>query len=215
MLPEDLGAIQIYDCVMKNDTHEKYTAVAPIRGELILCNVTKPPKHPKLKVLAKETYEDYLSTLATRNHSKDQWIYNILDGTSEQESVLYRDDTCVVFLTYLWNGVNLEKLHVLSMPTDRSLRCLRSLTGEHVALLEHMKTVTLQVIEQKYGLTEKHLKMYFHHDPSTYHLHFHTANIANLTSGSSIEYCHELNSVIFNLSVCPDYYQRAVLLIRE
>jgi hypothetical protein len=53
--------------------------------------------------------------------------------------------------------------------------------------------------------------MFFHYDPSTYHLHIHFVNTSNYDSRSSVEYSHELNSVIFNLSICSNYYKEAVL----
>ena len=73
-----------------------------------------------------------------------------------------------------------------------------------------MKTVSLQIIKEKYGLDETSIKKFFHYPPSSYHLHIHFVN-NQFKFGSSVEYSHELNSVIFNLSICSDYYKRIVL----
>ena len=100
------------------------------------------------------------------------------------------------------------------MPTDKSLRCIRSLDASHICLLEHMKQVTLQVIREKFDLNEEYIRMYFHYEPSTYHLHIHFVNIASNEGHSSVEYSHELNSVIFNLGLMSDYYKVAKLNIR-
>ena len=77
-----------------------------------------------------------------------------------------------------------------------------------------MKQVTLQVIREKYDLSEEYIRMYFHYEPSTYHLHIHFVNIASNEGHSSVEYSHELNSVMFNLGLMSDYYKVAKLNIR-
>jgi len=196
--------------ILKNDIYEKYSATAEIDGGLIVCNDVNLMKRFKKKII-KETYDSYLRYIAKRDPKKDQWIYNIINGTSEQDSILYRDELCIVVPTYIWDGKNTETMHLLCMPVDISLRSIRSLNSSHIPLLEHMKCVTLNVIKSKYNIDECYVKMYFHYEPSTYHLHIHFVNIANNHARSSVEYSHDLNNVIFNLSICDDYYQRAIL----
>jgi m7GpppX diphosphatase len=195
---------------LKNDVYEKYDATAQVDGELIICNDVNLMRRSEKRII-RETYEDYLRYIAKRKPTKDQWIYNIIDGTSEQNAILYRDELCVIIPTYIWDGKTVDKLHILCMPTDVSLRCIRSLNSSHILLLEHMKRKTVEIIKNKYGLDEHCLKMFFHYDPSTYHLHIHFVNSAFQYSRSSVEYSHELHNVIFNLSICDDYYQRAIL----
>ena len=195
---------------LKNDVYEKYDATAQVDGELIICNDVNLMRRSEKKII-RETYEDYLRYIAKRDPKKDQWIYNIIEGTSEQKSIVYRDEFCVIIPTYMWDGKNTDKLHILCMPTYVMLRCIRSLNSSHIPLLEYMKSVTCRVIKEKYNLDEHYLKMFFHYEPSTYHLHIHFVNSACHDSRSSVEYSHELNSVIFNLSICDDYYQRAIL----
>jgi m7GpppX diphosphatase len=198
---------------MENDIYEKYEATAIVDGELIVCKDASKLKQ-RVKKLVQEDYESYLQTLEKRNPEKDIWIYNIIDGISEQESILYRDDKCVVFINYFWDGKDVDKLQLLCMPIDRNLRSIRSLDESHISLLEHMKQVTLQVIREKYGLEEEYIRMYFHYEPSTYHLHIHFVNTASNQLHSSVEYSHELNSVIFNLKMNSDYYKIIKLNIR-
>lgn len=205
-----LDSIIKKEMVLKNDIYEKYKATAEIEGELIICNDTNQLKKFEKRII-RESYEDYLKYIMKRDPKKDQWIYNIIDGISEQESILYRDELCIVIPTYMWDGKNIEKLHLLCLPTDVSLRSIRSLTSDHIPLLEHMKRMTLNVIKEKYGYDEYYIKMFFHYEPSTYHLHIHFVNASNHESRSSVEYSHELNNVIFNLTICSDYYQKVVL----
>lgn len=198
---------------MENDIYEKYDATAIVDGELIICKDASQMKQ-RVKRLAREDYKMYMQTLENRDPKKDQWIYNIIDGISEQDSVLYRDDKCIIFVNYFWDGKDVDKLQLLCMPTDKSLRTIRSLDISHLPLLEHMKKVTLDAIREKYGLREEDIKMYFHYEPSTYHLHIHFVNIVSNQLHSSVEYSHELNSVMFNLKIMSDYYKIALLNIR-
>jgi len=198
---------------LKNDIYEKYEAKTEITGELIICKDVTQMKH-RVKKLVQEDYETYLQTLEKRDVKKDIWIYNIIDGISEQEAILHRDDKCIVFINYFWDGKDIDKLQLLCMPIDRNLRSIRSLDESRVSLLEHMKQVTLQVIREKYGLEEEYIRMYFHYEPSTYHLHIHFVNTISNKLHSSVEYSHELNSVIFNLIMKTDYYKIIKLNIR-
>ena len=199
--------------IMENDVYEKYNATAIVDGELIICKDVTRMKQD-VKRLTQEDYQTYIQTLEKRETKKDIWIYNIIDGISEQESILHRDDKCIVFINYFWDGKNIDNLQLLCMPIDKKLRSIRTLDASHICLLEHMKQVTLQVIREKYKLEEEYIKMYFHYEPSTYHLHIHFVNTASNQLHSSVEYSHELNSVIFNLSICSDYYKLAKLNIR-
>jgi m7GpppX diphosphatase len=198
---------------MENDIYEKYEATAIVDGELIISKDASQMKQ-RVKKLVREDYEMYMQTLEKRDPKKDIWIYNIIDGISEQESILYRDDKCIVFVNYFWDGKDIDKLQLLCMPIDRSLRTIRSLDVSHVPLLKHMRNVTLDLIREKYGLEQGTIKMYFHYEPSTYHLHIHFVNAESCHLHSSVEYSHELNNVIFNLKIMPDYYKIALLNIR-
>ena len=206
----NVDSIIKHKMILKNDIYEKYEATAQIDGELILC-LDNNLVHRFEKKIVRESYEDYLRYIAKRDPKKDRWIYNIIEGTSEQETILYKDEMCIVIPTYMWDCKNVEKLHILCMPTDVTLRCIRSLNSSHLRLLDHMKRKTIEVIKNKYELDEQYLKMFFHYEPSTYHLHIHFVNTSCHDTRSSVEYSHELNNVMFNLSICDDYYKRAIL----
>lgn len=196
--------------LMENDSFLKYEAITEVKGEYIICNdITKLKKYSK--TLVKESYEDYVEFIKNRDYEKDRWIYNIIDGTAEQDKIIYRDSSVIIIPTYTWDSINVDNLHILSLPTDKNLRTIRDLTLENVRLLEHMKIITLQQIENKYGLKEENLKMFFHYDPSTYHLHIHFINTGYTESWSSVEYSHDLDTVIFNLKIDSDYYKKIKL----
>ena len=202
------------NAILQNDIYEKYAATAEISGELIVCT-DKTKMANREKKLKRETYAEYIQTIDQRDPTKDAWIYNILDGIAEQDAILHRDKHCIIIPTYTWDTKNADELHVLCLPTNKSLRSIRSLTAECIPLLEHMKSETIQVIRDTYHIDEQNLKMFFHYDPSTYHLHIHFVNMANSQARSSVEYSHELHNVMFNLSICSDYYKRATLNTRQ
>ncbi len=196
--------------IMENDSFTKYQAIAEVKGEYIVCNDnTKLKKYSKR--IIKESYDEYLDFLSKRDIEKDRWIYNIIDDIAEQDKILFRDDDIIVIPTYLWDSQNIDKLHILCLPTNKNIRTIRDLTSEHVPLLQHMKDVTLETIEKIYGLKEENLKIFFHYSPTTYHLHIHFINTEHTEISSSIEYCHDLDSVIFNLTMDSDYYKKIKL----
>ena len=201
-------------CIFKNDVFSKYETTLLVKGEYILCkDISKLKSYSKC--IRKESYQEYCDYIQKRDPNKDQWIYNIINGVEEQDNILYRDEQCIILPTYTWDSKNVDKLHILSIPIDIKLRSIRDLSSSHIELLKYMKSSSLKCIKEKYGLEEYNLKMFFHYDPSTYHLHIHFINVNYIECSSSIEYSHDLDLVIFNLSLNSDYYKLALLNIRR
>jgi diadenosine tetraphosphate (Ap4A) HIT family hydrolase len=211
----DWDGIKIVSTTLKNDLYEKHQVEVLIQGEMLVCNDISKMKVYSRKI-KKETYSEYIDKITTRDPSKDQWIYNIIDGISEQSEIIYRDEKCICILSYTWSGKTdeINKLHMLCFPIDKTLRCIRSLNSSHIDLLTHMKAKSLEVIKSKYNLDITDLKMFFHYDPSTYHLHIHFINVEHIETNSSVEYSHDLDSVIFNLGIDSDYYKKISLNTR-
>lgn len=202
---------EITNTLLQNDVYLKQECVLNnLRGELITCNDLKKVDG-FCKKIERETYDDYLAFISARDFKKEQWVYNILDGTAEQEKILYQDEHMVLLPTYTWDGQDASKMYLLAFPRDRELRTIRDLQGSHICLLEHMKEKALQIIESVYGYKSNVIKMYFHYAPSTYHLHIHFVLVSNTDVTSSVEYCHDLYNVIENLKICSNYYQVVTL----
>lgn len=198
--------IETHNLIMRNDIFEKYNADLKTSGELIICN--KPENDfVRRQKLYKESYQEYLNFIMKRDIKNERWIYNIIDKNAEQDAILYRDDKIIIIPTYKWNGVDMQKLHILTIPTDKSIRSIRDLAACHIELLLYCKTQTLNVIKEKYGYDENLIKIYLHYPPSTYHLHIHFVLISNIDATSSCEYSHELSNVIFNLKMNSEYYK--------
>lgn len=195
---------------IQNQKNNKYVQTNAVKCEYAASNTISKLKKSETQIV-KETHEEYLDVIMNRDIEKDRWIYNIIDGISEQENIMYRDDYSITMPTYTWDSKNVERLHILCIPLDKQLRTIRELTKEHIPLLERMKKTSLEKIEEVYGLKEGNLKIYFHYDPSTYHLHIHFVNTRYKDAGSSVEYSHDLDSVIFNLTLDSDYYKKIKL----
>ncbi|GLV42624.1 uncharacterized protein CBL_03363 [Carabus blaptoides fortunei] len=106
-----------------------------------------------------------------------QWLYNILDHTSESERIIFEDpdpDTGFILLPDLkWDGKTLETLYLLALVHPKDIRSLRDLTGNHIPLLKNIFDKGTKAIEDKYGLNKSQLRIYLHYQPSFYHLHVH------------------------------------------
>jgi diadenosine tetraphosphate (Ap4A) HIT family hydrolase len=216
-LPLELNDIQIEEAIKNrkephflNDIYEKYYTHFDISGEMIVCKNYKKQDAFCKKVMP-ETYKQYLEFISKRDFSKDQWVYNILDGNAEQDRVLYKDDKIIILPNYTWDIKDIQKMHILTFPFDRTLKTIRDLNGSHITLLEHCRNTTMEIIKNTYGFDKDQIKIFIHYAPSTYHLHIHFTLVTNNDCCSSVEYSHELSNVIFNLSIKSDYYQTIIM----
>ena len=198
-----------------NDIYTKQKAqINNLDGELIVCsNISKLDEFCK-KVIY-ETYLEYLEIISKRDWSKEQWIYNILDGVAEQDKIMYRDEHIIIIPNYTWIMDNLNQMYLLVFPTNKELHTLRDLNSTHIELLTFIKNKTLEIIKDKYGYDSSIIKMFIHYSPSTYHLHIHFVLITNTDINSSIEYSHDLDTIINILKIKSNYYQTTDIDIKK
>lgn len=71
-----------------------------------------------------------------------------------------------------------------------------------------------EAIKSKYGVDSSQLRVYFHYQPSFYHLHVHFMHLRHDGPGITAESAHLLTNVISNIELLADYYQRATLQFR-
>ncbi len=205
--------------IFENDVYKKYNCkIDNLNGELIECSdLTKLDGF--CKKIIKESYQDYTEFISKRDFKKEQWVYNILDGLSEQDKILYQDDTFVLLPNYTWNynpsadnsDVDISQMYLLAFPTDKTLHSLRDLNEAHIELLENIKVKTHETIKKLFGFEQDIIKSYVHYSPTTYHLHIHFLLISNSNVNSSVEYSHSLSNIITNIKIKNDYYQTVEL----
>lgn len=137
--------------------------------------------------------------------------YDIIDGNAENDKVVCRDEKIVIVPSYIWDGKDINKMHLLTFPTDKTMHSIRDLNEKHVELLEHIQKKTLEIIKKIYNFESDDIKSYFHYGPSIYHLHAHFQLISNKYSNSSVECSHDLSLVIEILKIKPDFYQSILM----
>lgn len=108
---------------------------------------------------------------------------------------------------------DLEKseIYINAFVFRRDLHSLRDLTGKHLPLLEGIFTRGRKAIADKFSMDEKELRVFIHYQPSFYHLHVHFTHIKAEHGGFQTERAHMLASVIENIRLVDDYYQRVAI----
>ncbi|KAI5638260.1 scavenger mRNA decapping enzyme c-term binding domain-containing protein [Phthorimaea operculella] len=150
-----------------------------------------------------------------------QWVYNILEGKSEQDRIVY-DNKCdkegfVLLPDLKWDGLTKETLYLLAIIRQRGLKSLRDLNETHLPLLKRVRDEGKKAILEKYNVPGSQLRIYLHYQPSFYHLHIHFTYLRHEAPGIYAEKSHLLDTVIDNIEMMNQYYQKATLpfTIRE
>lgn len=150
-----------------------------------------------------------------------QWVYNILEHKKEVDRIVFEDpddDLGFVLLPDLkWDGKTLETLYCLAITRQRNIKSLRDLNESHLPLLRNIRDKGIAALREKYGVKDTQLRIYFHYQPTFYHLHIHFTYLKHEAPGIFCEKSHLLETVIDNIALLPDYYQKAILpfVIRE
>ena len=131
-----------------------------------------------------------------------EWIYNILDGITEQEDVVYRsesfgkftkddksDSEGFVLLPDLnWDRRSATGLHLLALVERRDLWSLRGLKKKHIMWLKHLREEIVKAAAQvatrlqkeageESTTDEDQFKCYVHYQPTYYHFHVHVVHV--------------------------------------
>ncbi|KAK9885954.1 hypothetical protein WA026_013830 [Henosepilachna vigintioctopunctata] len=165
-------------------------------------------------------YEDIVLPHLIKDQFDLQWVYNILDHTSESDRIVYEDldpDSGFILLPDLkWNG-EIESLYLLALCNKKDIKSLRDLKKHHLPLLKNILKKGVEVISSKYGLNSSQLRIYVHYQPSFYHFHVHFTYIRYDAPGILAERAHILSNIISNIELLPNYYQEVTIpfVIRE
>lgn len=112
-----------------------------------------------------------------------KWVYNILHEGKEADRVVFRSDDpdhgFVMLPDMKWDRKSMESLYLVAIVVRHDLSSIRDLRKEHIPALQKIKQIIQDVVPQKYDISADELKIYFHYQPSYYHLHIHVANIAH------------------------------------
>ena len=105
-----------------------------------------------------------------RDEGRLNWVFNIIEGRTEQEDVILRDDgqgfleNAFLMLPDLnWDRKTLTSLHLLGLVERRDIWSLRDLKKSHVPWLKHMRERMLDATVGLYKDIERdQLKLYVH-----------------------------------------------------
>ncbi|KPI38033.1 m7GpppX diphosphatase [Cyphellophora attinorum] len=139
-----------------------------------------------------------------RQEGRLDWIFNILDGKTEQEDVILRsnwnspsgDEGFLLLPDLNWDRKTIESLHLLALVQRRDIWSLRDLRKKHVPWLRNLRTevvkgaaslrfplgktndaVDKQEGQKSAAIDEDELKCYVHYHPTYYHFHVHVVHV--------------------------------------
>ncbi|XP_059045851.1 m7GpppX diphosphatase [Achroia grisella] len=168
-----------------------------------------------------ELYEKLTLPFIKKEQFNLQWLYNILEGVSEQDRIVH-DNKCekegfVLLPDLKWDGLTKETLYLLAIVRQRGIKSLRDLNESHLPLLRRILNEGKKKILEKYNVCDSQLRIYLHYQPSFYHLHVHFTYLRHEAPGIYAEKSHLLSTVINNIEMMGNYYQKASLpfTIRE
>jgi m7GpppX diphosphatase len=166
---DDLKINLIYPCT---EQHLKKYSKQGVRM------VTETPK------IYKEYIRPYVQS--KREQGRLNWVWNIIDGKTEVEDVIYRTvkgqdvERGFLLLPDLnWDRKTMESMHLLGLVERMDIWSLRDLRKKHGSWLREMREMIVQATVKMYPqLEEDLLKVYVHYQPTYYHFHMHIVHVA-------------------------------------
>ncbi|MCJ1375076.1 hypothetical protein MMC20_006310 [Loxospora ochrophaea] len=163
-LPPDLKINLIYPCT---DTHiKKYS-----------------PQTIRMVTETSEMYKSHVRPYMQRKREEGRlnWVFNIIEGRSEQEDVILRlpssgeeEEGFLILPDMNWDRKTMSSLRLLCLVERRDIWSLRDLSKRHVNWLKNMRAKILIAVGDLYPNIESDmLKLYIHYQPTYYHFHIH------------------------------------------
>ena len=160
------------------------------------------------RTLVYETYDDYVDKMfsMTEEDKKIDWILDIFNGHSEQESIMYDDENFLIVTDskHFFDGKNQKKVHLLVLCKDLNLRTMRDLRGKHVNMLMDIYKTSVGLMKKKFDISSKNVRCYFHYIPTNFALHIH---VVYTDKYKTYTYNNvDLLETIENLNNDPNYF---------
>ncbi|KAL3427287.1 scavenger mRNA decapping enzyme [Phlyctema vagabunda] len=173
--------------------NEKAVDFADLKINLIYpCTEQHVKKYSKQGVrMVKETPEIYKQNihpymLQKREQGRLNWVWNIIEGKTEVEDVIYRtpkgrdgDEGFLLLPDLNWDRKTMESLHLLGLVERKDIWSLRDLKKKHIGWLRDMRDKFVEATTKTYpDLEPDQLKLYVHYQPTYYHFHIHIVHVA-------------------------------------
>jgi m7GpppX diphosphatase len=191
---ENLGENDIYRWYMANSLPDN-TLDQPAPPDLKL-NLIYPCTEKHIKKYSfqqlrsvtetKDIYSKHVRPYAEwcRKEGRLNWVFNIIEGRSEQENVLYRSEEADSKNDYLllpdlnWDRKTIGGLHLLALVVRRDIWSVRDLKQKDVAWLRQLRSTLAHTVSTLYqGVESDMLKFYVHYQPTYYHFHIHIVHV--------------------------------------
>ena len=162
----------------------------------------------QLCICSPETYKACSTFINNNINLKDkQWVYSLIDGTYESESILIENEDWLM----CYDKHNSSDPRYLVVFKDLSLLTIRDLSDKHIHMLEQVQSCVLKKLKQLWPKTHRKFSMYFHYMPSVFQLHMHVAMTSCVKT--SPDRMHRVGVILRNLRQRSDYYRDALILM--
>ena len=159
-----------------------------------------------------EIYKNYVRPYMQLQREKGalNWVYNIIEGRTEQEDVMYREhgeEGFLILPDLNWDRKTLGSLHLLGIVERRDIWSVRDLDKSMVDWVKHMREKMTEATVKLYPEVEKdQLKLYVHCElpiahshikfscrlatnhtldqPTYYHFHIHIVHVSLEAGGT-------------------------------
>ncbi|XP_071960287.1 m7GpppX diphosphatase-like [Antedon mediterranea] len=162
-----------------------------------------------------ESYEDYVNITLPYLQSQKfslQWVYNILNKTSEADRIIFEDEDenngFVLLPDMKWDKKQLENLYLIAICHRKDVMSLRDLNEKHLPLLKNIQEKCRIAVKEKFNVGPSQLRMYVHYQPSYYHFHVHVTHLKFEAPGIQVGRAYLLSDVIENIEMVANYYQK-------
>ncbi|GAM90174.1 hypothetical protein ANO11243_082140 [Dothideomycetidae sp. 11243] len=203
-LPHDLKVNLIYPCTPKHIA--KYTP-QPLRY------VTETPS----------IYATHVRPWIEQQRAEGRlnWVFNILEGRTEQDDVLFcawdgpEDERFLLLPDLNWDRKTMRSLHLLCLPARRDKWSVRDLGKADVPWLKDMLIRLRGAVASLYGtggakvvgeevVQPDMLKFYLHYQPTYHHLHIHiVSTLLDAGTTQAVGKALDLQLVIAILEALP------------
>jgi m7GpppX diphosphatase len=170
---KNLGANDIYAWFLANSNPSDDNPPPDYKLNLIYPCTEKHIKkyeQQRLRVVTEtpEIYEKYVRPYmkAQREKGALNWVFNIIEGRTEQEDVMYREEGEEGFLLLPdlnWDRKTMGSLHLLGIVVRRDIWSVRDLKKSMAEWVKHMREKMLEATVRLYPEIERdELKLYVH-----------------------------------------------------
>jgi m7GpppX diphosphatase len=169
---EDIGANDIYFWFLASQSTEGGQPPSLKINLIYPCTEEHIKKHSaqgrRMVTETAEIYAKYVKPYMQqkREQGRLNWVFNIIEGRTEQEDVMYREHGEEGFLMLPdlnWDRKTMASLHLLGVVERRDIWSVRDLKKSHITWIKHMREKIMDSTVKLYPELEKdQLKLYIH-----------------------------------------------------